>query len=230
MNIPEEHPYFQLTSKQQRRFKYKLALSALILVLLSGILSFLSHLYFLPFLVLPFLLSVIAPFFDVPPMVRSGKLRYYSLLVLAEAPRKGRIQLHGGTLFDYYFMFKDEREHAPFTRFTLYHYLNGLVNLIETHQDQEGGLILQGTTYMVGARTLEKIGFRRTSVPVFQRLILLFNYFNLTLAYSLVKGKLQQGQLSFPNFTQIYAFEASIEELAERREYIIALRDRIGKE
>ena len=112
---------------------------SLLVVLLVGIiiLSISVKAAFLIVLVIAMVMSIIAPFYDVPGLIENGKLKYYSLFLLAEQEKDGLVKIHGGTLFDYYFTFKKEMTSQESTKLVLLEYLKGLRKLandiLETH-------------------------------------------------------------------------------------------------
>ena len=102
--------YFQLSDKGKKIFRLKLLSSSLLLILLIGLIIIIlsPKLGFLIIVPISMMILIIAPFFDVPSLIENGQLKYYSLFLLAEQEKDGIITIHGGTLFDYYFVFQKE--------------------------------------------------------------------------------------------------------------------------
>lgn len=142
---------------------------------------------------------------------------YYSPLFLAEMPKDGKMTVHGGTLFDYYFVIDKKMNGKQRTDFILKQYLSGLLCLMEEHQNNKA-LKIQGTSYIINARTAEKIGFTVVKTDFSKKIILALNYFNVLISNSMAKNK-----LSFPNLNKTQTFEADIRQLIIKKEYIIRL-------
>lgn len=179
--------------------------------------------YWLSILFLWLTLTVIAPFFDTPSLIRNRKLVYYSPLFLAENEKKGVVTIHGGTLFDYVFVIDRQLNGKQRTRLILKSYLDGLLNLIEAHEDSnETPIRIKGTSYIINKRTADKIGLKRTKTSFSQVLILVLNYVHLTISYSYSKSR-----ISFPSLANINTYEGEIGELLKRKDYLLKLRDRL---
>lgn len=218
-----KHKFYIKTQKQQRQIQFLIAFSAFIVIVLSFIISWISGFYLLGFFVFPIVLSIIAPFFDTPSLKKSGKLTYHSLLFLSEGNENGIIKLHGGTLFDYVFVIDRKMNGKQRTTFIIQQYLQGLLNLIEENENNKGeNIIIRGTSYIINDRTAQRIGFKVTSADSIQKLILIYNFFNVLITYSFAKGK-----LSFPKLSATKTFETRINDLIERKEYIKSLNDKL---
>jgi len=217
-----QHPYFAKTSAEQNRYM----LYAIGITVMLGMLAFLLfwwlHLLFVGILICFILITLLAPFVDVPGMVKAGKLSYHSVFLLAEAPKDGVLNLHGGTLFDYVYVLDFKASGKARTAFILQHYLEGLLHLIATYEQQEAPLTLRWTSYIVNQRTAARLGFKPQPKDCLQQLILAFNYGNLLVSNSLAKGK-----LSFPKLSATQTYEASLEDLMVRKAYIKQLLKRM---
>lgn len=228
-----EHPFFRRSDKEQRRFQFKLGLASLIVLLVSGGLLF--AVVQLPLLLLVLavefavVLSIIAPFFDVPALVRSGKLRYYSPFLLAERERNGTVVLHAGTLFDSWFLFPREMPAGDRKRLALTGIVNGLIQLIDEHETRENRAdrspsTIRITSYILNERNARRLGLERRPTDAMQKFILYYNYFNLTASFSLLHRHLR-----FPSIRSVQTFEGRLAELAEQKARLEALRDRLER-
>lgn len=215
--------YFQLSDKEKRKFQIKLLLSSLIATLSIGILLFLINpkLTFLIVIIIPIVISIIAPFFDVPSLIEKKKLRYYSLFLLAEQENDKTIKIHGGTLFDYYFVFQAQMTKQERTKIVLLEYLKGLRDLAKNIDED---VKIQGTSYIINERTANKLGLKKVAVNGLQNLILCFNYINLVLSMSLVKKT-----IVFPNLSKIQTFEGKIIDIKKRAVFINNLIEKLEK-
>ncbi len=184
------------------------------MILLSIIISIFSGIYLIGFLIFAITLSIIAPFFDMPSLKKSGRMIYYSPLFLSETPKKGLVKIHGGTLFDYCFVIDRKMNGKQRTDFIIQQYLEGLLSFIEAHKNDQQ-LKVRGTSYIINDRTAKKIGFKIVKTDLLQKFILVYNYFNILISNTIAKNK-----LSFPNLNKTRTFEANISQLIERKEYI----------
>lgn len=211
-----EHGFYIKTRREQNSIMALIGLGAFFVVLSGLFVSWISGVYLLALFVFSLVLSLIAPFFDTPSLVKSGKLKYHSLLFLSEKPRKGVIKIHGGTLFDYYFVMDRKMKGKQRTVFILQQFLEGLLDLVEEQEKhQEAPLKIQGTSYILSKRTAERIGFKIVKTDAIQRLILIFNYFNLMIMSSMAKGK-----WVFPKLKDTMTFEADLSDLVAQKAYI----------
>ncbi|WP_377470493.1 hypothetical protein [Pontibacter silvestris] len=55
-----------------------------------------------------------------------------------------------------------------------------------------------------------------------QKVVLAYNYVNLTIAHSMAKAK-----LSFPNLSNLRTYEVELSTLANRKEYILQLKEKL---
>jgi hypothetical protein len=208
------HKFYNKSKKDQNRFQFVLALSSLVvLTLLIPVVVYVEF-YFIGALFVAILLSIIAPFFDMPSLKKSGKMQYYSSLFIAESPKNNIIKIHGGTLFDYYFVIDWNMTGKQRTNYIIRQYLIGLLSLIETHENNPS-MKIQGTSYVINKRTAQKIGFQVIETNVLQKVILSYNYFNILISNSLAKNK-----LAFPKISNTKSFEAEISQLNKRKDYI----------
>lgn len=214
-----KHGFYLESKKEQIWIQVRIGVIAILNLLLVFLICWNTG-FFLPLILgLPITLSLVAPFFDVPALKNSGDLVYYSPLFLAEKPKNGKIIIHGGTLFDYVFVIDGSLNGGERTKLIMEQYLEGLVNLIDHLQkDNSENLIIRGTSYIINEMTAQKLGFQVVQTDFLQKCILIYNYFNLVCATSLAKGK-----LIFPKLGKIQSFEARLDELMERRDFITSL-------
>jgi len=181
---------------------------------LSVIISIYSGIYLIGILTFSITLSIIAPFFDMPSLKKNGRVIYYSPLFITEKPKNGLIKIHGGTLFDYYFVIDKKMNGKQRTNFIIQQYLDGLLHLIEKYENDKK-IKIRGTSYIINKRTAEKIGFEIVETDILQKIILIYNYFNILISNSIAKNK-----LSFPKLNKTKTFDADVSQLLERKEYI----------
>ena len=218
------HAFYNLTPQQQRQFQLKLAAGYLLFNVIVGALLFLVGLPFLILFVFALSLSVVAPFVDVPSGIKAGTLHYYSPMLIGEKIRNQRLVLHGGSLFDYYFVL-DRTQSASQRRKAVYvAYIEGLLNLIEQYENQQPTQItIKATSYILNPRTAKKIGLKPVSADALQQWILYFNFINLTCAASLLNGK-----LTWPKLKQTSTYQGELDTLIGKKVDLQRLRQRLG--
>ncbi|AHM63399.1 hypothetical protein D770_25780 [Flammeovirgaceae bacterium 311] len=220
------HKFYLKSKKEQNLVLFGIGMIASMLNLGVLIVAFMSGMWLLPILSVAITLSVIAPFFDTPSLKEHGKLIYYSPLFLAENERGGVVTVHGGTLFDYLYVLDRSQNGKQRTNSIIISYLEGILKLIETYEGKDHASVkVRGTTYILNERTAQRIGFRKVETDVLQKLLLVYNYIQLTLSNSIAKAK-----LSFPNLKQIHTFEASMSDLIRRKKLIIELDKKLKKQ
>lgn len=213
------HRFYNKNKKEQNRILIVIAICSLAVIIFLIIISIYSKIYLFGIFASIIILSIVAPFFDVPSLKKSGKMIYYSPLFLTEKPKNGLIKIHGGTLFDYFFVIDRKMNGKQRTKLIIQQYLNGLLSLIEKHKDNKQ-LKVRGTSYIINEKTAKKIGFKVTKTDSLQKTILTFNYFNILISNSIAKNK-----LSFPNLSKTRTFEAKIGQLVEKRKYLEKLNE-----
>ncbi len=206
--------YYSMPLKKRKMFQLKLGLFSLAIILISGFIFYLINIVLLPllFFIIPIIISLIAPFFDVPSLVEKQKIKYHSLFLLAEKESNGVIKIHGGTLFDYYFVLNKNMSGKDRTKFIILEYVKGVMNLTENIDEE---LIIEGTSYIINERTAEKIGLKKIKTNGFQKLILTYNYFNLMLSIYLAKKRIE-----FPNLTKVNTYQAKIKNIKKNEPFI----------
>lgn len=101
--------------------------------------------------------------------------------------------------------------------------MEGLLNLVEGNQTKKTENVkISGTSYIIKERTAQRIGFEVVKIDFLQKAILMYNYFNILITYSIAKGK-----LSFPKLSNTKTFEASLNELIKRKDYIRELNEKL---
>lgn len=144
---------------------------------------------------------------------------YLSPLFIAEKPNNELIKIHGGTLFDYYYVIDKGMNGKQRTDFIIQQYLDGLLRLLELY-GKDKKMKIQGTTYIINERTAEKIGFKTVETDIWQKMILAYNYFNILISNSIAKNK-----LSFPKLGKTRTFEADVGQLLKRKDLIEKLNN-----
>ncbi|WP_027075363.1 hypothetical protein [Maribacter antarcticus] len=218
-----KHRFYNKNKNERNQIQIIIALSALTIILTSLFLSWKTGTYIIGMLTFPIVLSIIAPFFDTPALKKNGKLFYYSSLFIAEQPKNEIITIHGGTLLDYFFVIDRKMNGKQRTNFIIQKYLQGVLCLIEKYEDtKKTNLKICGTSYIINVRTAEKLGFKIKKTDFLQKMILTYNYFNLLISNSIAKNK-----ISFPNLKKTRTFEADLNQLIERKTYIIELNNKL---
>ena len=174
------------------------------------------------FILIPLLFLVFAQFIDVPQGVKSGQLNYLSPFLLHTKVKNDKIELHGGTLFDYYFMLDPQLNARERKQMILKNYVIGLLNLIDKFRERKEPLEIEATTYFIGENTAKKFGFRDKRTNLTQKIILIFNFFPLLISNSMVnKG------LTFPKLSKARTIKSNTNELKDREELILKYYERV---
>ncbi|MBL4708229.1 MAG: hypothetical protein JKY48_07310 [Flavobacteriales bacterium] len=218
-----KHRFYNKTKREQNKIQLLIASVAILVILLSFLISWITRFYLIGVFTFSIVLSIIAPFFDTPSLRKSGRLIYHSLLFLSERPKNGIIKIHGGSLFDYVFVIDQKMNGKQRSSFIIQQYLQGLLSLIEEHENNGAdNIIVNGTSYIINENTAQRIGFKLIKTNYLQKMILIYNYFNILISYSIAKAK-----LSFPKLNETKTFETSLNELVERKEYIRNLNEKL---
>jgi hypothetical protein len=204
---------FYLKSEQQQRIFQVKMVSLLVLFLLPiFFISYILKMYVANAFSIWISLSILAPFFDVPSMVKRKQLKYYSALLLAD-------------LFDYFFSIDKNIDGKKRKTLILQQYIEGLTELIKEYRNSDNpNLLIKGTTYILNEKTGKKLGFTPERPGFVQALILIFNYPNLLVAKSFANGK-----LSLPNLTRIRTFKTTLSKLVENEALIGDLNERLKR-
>ncbi|UBZ13693.1 hypothetical protein LDL77_17640 [Flagellimonas marinaquae] len=218
------HKFYSKTKKEQSRILIWILLLALLVIILSCWLAWVIQFYFFGIIMFLAVITLVAPFIDVPSMKKSGKLHYHSLLMLSEKPKDGVIKIHGGTLFDYVFVIDKEMTGNQRKTFIIQQYVEGLLNLLK-NTDLESSTTIQGTSYIINKRTAQRIGFEVVPTDHLQKFILAYNYLNVLVTYSIAKGK-----LSFPKINKTITFEANLKDIGQKKDFLITLNKKLKSE
>ena len=171
------------------------------------------------------LIFVIAQFIDTPLGYRSGRLIYFSPLFLVEKVKTDEYVLHGGTAFDYFFVFtwKDKGESAR--RQVMKSFLSGLLEFAEhLDRNQLSEVKVRGSSYFFNERNAQRYGFEVLNTEMSQKIILGLNFAVLLLMYSFTKGK-----LSFPPIREIKTVSSTGRNLIDTKDQISRVLSRMGK-
>lgn len=218
-----EHKFYQKSKKEQNQIFATIAIATILILIIAIFIALKLNLRLTGILIFAIVLSIIAPFFDMPSLKKSGKMIYYSPLFITEKPKNGTIKIHGGTLFDYYFVIDKTLNGKQRTDFIIQQYIQGLLCLMEKHGN-ESDMKIRGTSYILNPRTAEKLGFTVTRTDILQRFILTYNYFNILISNSIAKNR-----LSFPKLNNTITFETDFKQLAQHKDYIYKLNNTLIK-
>ncbi|WKK82612.2 hypothetical protein [Marivirga arenosa] len=179
--------------------------------------------WFLLILIQP-VLSVFASFIDVPTARKNGSLVYYSPLLLSSALKHNKIQLHGGTLFDYYYTLSMHKSESRNKKAILYSYIEGMINMLDSFSKDQDDVKIEANAYFINPHTAERLGFKKVKTKNAQKIIMLLNYVPITISYTIAMGK-----LSFPNIFSLKSYESTMGELRKNRSKLFTMFERINK-
>ncbi len=213
---------FYLHSERVQKKKVAAYIFYIVLQIAAIVILAIGYQSFIPLLLIPLIISCFASFVDVPMGRRSGHLIYYSPLLLASTLKKGAIELHGGTLFDYYFTLSISRSEHRNRKMIIYSYLEGLMNLLDKWDTTNDDIILTANAYFISPKTAARLGFEQKSTNNLQKILMILNYLPIMISYTIANGK-----LSFPNILHLKSYECSIGELRKNKAYLIEMFERI---
>lgn len=217
------HRYYILPKRDQKKKLWSFVFKLILIVAIIVFLAWSSSTWILLLLIQP-VISIFAPFIDVPSSRNSGQIVYYSPLLLSSQIKGNSINLHGGTLFDYYYTLSIEKSELRNKKIILYSYMDGLLNLLDTYDERNDELNIKANAYFINPKTALRIGFKKVPTKNFQKVIMLLNYLPITISYSIAMGK-----LSFPNIFSLKSYECKLHELRKNRPMLEAMLEHIKK-
>lgn len=183
------HSFYRKSPAAQKLWLSQFAALLLLLTLGLGLLCYWLGVTLLALFFSALLLSAFASFFDTPSLVRKGHLRYFSPLLLAEREKKGKLHLHGGSLFDYYFVLR-KVPRGKRKRRVLQLMLEALLAVSEQYPATLGSepkILI--TSYFFQAKTAGRLGFEPIKKEQVQALKVFIGFPQVFLAYSLLAGR-----------------------------------------
>lgn len=174
------------------------------------------------FIFIPILFLVFAPFIDVPQGVKTGQLIYLSPFLLHTKEKNNKIELHGGTLFDYYFILDPSHNERERKQLILKNYVIGLLNLIDKFRERKEPLEIEATTYFIGENTAKKFEFQNKRINLLQKIILIFNYIPL-----LISNSIANKSFTLPKLSKARTIRSNTNELIDKEELILKYYERV---
>lgn len=217
------HRYYILPKRDQKRKYWSFIFNLLIIIAVIVFMAWSTKVWLIMILV-PVVISIYAPFIDVPTGRNKGQIVYYSPLLLSSAIKDNKIQLHGGTLFDYYYTMSMQKSESRNKKAILYSYMEGMINMLDSYNEKQDDIKIEANAYFINPHTAEKLGFQEVKTKNFQKIIMLFNYVPITISYSIAMGK-----LSFPNILSLKSYECTMGDLRKNRSKLEAMFERINK-
>ena len=206
------HRFYKRSRIKQKLFIFLIYISLAVFLIGAIILIAIFKIVW-PLFILPFLMITVASFADAPSGKLSGSLIYYSPFFIATKPRKGKVILHAGTPFDYYFVFRRKDRGIKARKEVLTQFLRGMIRFIDDLPKEE--ITVEGTSYFFNERTARRLGFDIKPAGMDQVIILGFNFLPLMLTYSFTKGK-----PGFPDLNHIKKGSISSKKLVLQRDKI----------
>ncbi|WP_296622372.1 hypothetical protein [Marivirga sp.] len=217
------HRYYILPKRDQKRKLWFFVLNLLIIVAVIVFMAWSTNVWLILILI-PIVISIYASFIDVPTGRNNGQIVYYSPLLLSSAIKNNKIQLHGGTLFDYYYTLSMQKSESRNKKAILYSYMEGMINMLDSLSEKQDDIKIEANAYFINPHTAEKLGFKEVKTKNFQKIIMLFNYVPITISYSIAMGK-----LSFPNILSLKSYECTMGDLRNNRSKLEAMFERINQ-
>jgi hypothetical protein len=178
--------------------------------------------YFLFIVYVPVAQFAFTPFFKLV-----GVYQYYSPMLLGYMANDKQIDLHSGTSFDYFFLFRKVSKGTEWRNRVLAWQIEGLLQLIDQIENEciPATVNIVGTSYFFNDRTLHKLGFEMQEPSIFYKLNLYLNFIDLLWMYSLSKG-----QFSFPNLQKTTKAQIKGHDLVLRKERLLILSECLKKQ
>lgn len=134
----------------------------------------------------------VAQFAFTPFLKLVGVYQYYSPMLLGYMANDKQIDLHSGTSFDYFFLFRKVSKGTEWRNRVLVWQIEGLLHLIDRIENNciPATVNIIGTSYFFSERQLSNLGFQTETATLFYRFNLFINFIDLFWMYSLAKGKL----------------------------------------
>jgi ABC-type multidrug transport system fused ATPase/permease subunit len=217
------HRFYILPKRDQKRKFWSFIFNLLIIVTVIVFMAWSTKFWVLLILIQP-VISIFASFIDVPTGRQKGQIIYFSPLLLSSAVRKNKIQLHGGTLFDYYYTLSIHKSEKRNKKAILYSYTEGMLNMLDNFVQHHDDITIEANAYFINPPTAENLGFKQVKTKNFQKLIMLLNYFPITISYSIAMGK-----LSFPNIFSLQSYECRMGELRNNKDKLVAMIERFNQ-
>jgi hypothetical protein len=178
--------------------------------------------YFLFIVYVPVAQFTFTPFFKLV-----GVYQYYSPMLLGYMANDKQIDLHSGTSFDYFFLFRKVSKGTEWRNRVLAWQIEGLLQLIDQIENKciPATVNIVGTSYFFNDRTLHKLGFEMQEPSIFYKLNLYLNFIDLLWMYSLSKG-----QFSFPNLQKTTKAQIKGHDLVLRKQRLLILSECLKKQ
>lgn len=217
------HRFYILPKRDQRRKLWSFVFNLLIIFAVIVFMAWSTNLWVILILIQP-TISIFASFIDLPIARRKGEIIYFSPLLLSSALKQNTIQLHGGTLFDYYYTLSIHRSESRNKKAILYSYMEGLLNMLDQFSSAQDEVKIAANAYFINPHTAEKLGFKKVQTKNSRKIIMLLNYLPITISYSIAMG-----HISFPNILSLKSYECKMGELRKNRTKLEAMFERINQ-
>ncbi len=218
-----DHPYFRFPRRRQRRREWQVIGLLALVILLLGALTIGSSMYALGLLIfVP--LQLAAPFLDTPAGIRKGTLRYAAPLCIIQPVKDKGVVLHGGTLFDYWYVLRPYPSFRLRKKRLLYDMVRGLRLEAERAQAEDRlDQFVRGTSYFINLRTATRFGLQPVSRDWGQILILWFNAAQVTAAYTIMRGR-----LAWPPLHRVQTYTGTWNAIYKNRKMLETLERRLS--
>ncbi len=175
-----------------------------------------------------FFIVIIKPIihFAITPLLKlTGYFNYFSSMLLG-VKKNSLIELHTGTLFDYFLNLHWKEKGIKTKKKLMLNYLAGLlilINEIECDNIPKQTDIV-GISFIFSEKTASKMGFSLEPVPLHRQILFYIDYFDLFFMTSFAKGK-----ISFPNITKVKKIKITGENLVKSKKSIQSLLSNLEK-
>lgn len=170
------------------------------------------------------ILSVFASFIVIPMARKREKLLCFSSSLSRSALKNNKMQLHGGTLFDYYYTLSIGKSEGRNRNIILYSYLDDLLNFLKNFSMHPDNIIIQAKAYLINPSNAALTGFKIFPNQFISKIIIRLHYFPITSSYSPAVGN-----LSFPSTWHLISYVCHLGELRKNQPKLEIISKQINR-
>ena len=164
--------------------------------------------------------------FAIAPLLKlTGYYNYFSSMLLG-VKKNSLIELHTGTLFDYFINLHWKEKGKVAKKKLMLNYFSGLLTLINEIEKEniskQTNII--GISFIFSEKTASKMGFSLEPVPFHRQILFYIDCVDLIVMNSFANGK-----MSFPDLTKVKKIKTSGENLVKAKKSIESLLKKLEK-
>ena len=172
------------------------------------------------FFAIPLIYGFLAPLF-----LKLNYLSYYSPMLLGiRSKKKGNIEIHNGTVINYFLSRKSIRKGIQWKKQLLHHYIQGLLEIIDQIEQKKIDESVQiiGTSYFFNQRTAERIGFTVVKVDLRKKVQFVVSYLDF-----LWMNYIANPKHFFPKMKNLVSIKITAQELLKNKIILQKISDNL---